>query len=315
MFRYLAARAAQAVPVLFITSIAIFAFMRLLPGDPALSIAGMNARPEQVEAIRHQYRLDKPLPVQYATWLRELARGDFGVSIASQQSVRSLLIQRIPVTLTLAVGAMVVAIGIGVPFGIFVAVRPGHPARNVVDLFNALAIAVPSFWLGLLLLLFFSVRLGALPASGYVSFRSSPREALEHLLLPAITLGIGGAALLARFVSASVADALGSDYVRTATAKGLSGPAIIWRHVLKNALPPIVTVVAIQFGYLLGGAVIAESIFGWPGLGRLLVDAIKNRDYVVVQSTMLLIVVIFLMTNVVADCLYTIADPRIRESL
>jgi peptide/nickel transport system permease protein len=163
------------------------------------------------------------------------------------------------------------------------------------------------------MLLFFSVRLGALPSSGYVSFRSSPGEALEHLLLPAITLGIGGAALLARFVSASVADALQSDYVRTATAKGLSGRDIIWRHVLKNALPPIVTVIAIQFGYLLGGAVIAESIFGWPGLGRLMVDAIKSRDYVVVQSTMLLIVVIFLIANVVADCLYAVADPRIRE--
>jgi peptide/nickel transport system permease protein len=315
MLRYIAARIVQAVPVLFITSIAIFAFMRLLPGDPALSIAGMNARPEQVDAIRHEYQLDRPLPVQYTTWLRQLAQGDFGISIASKQPVSELLKQRIPVTLTLAIGAMVVAVGIGVPLGIFVAVRPGHPARNMVDLFNAVAFAVPSFWLGLLLLLLFSVRLGALPPSGYVSFRSSPGQAIEHLLLPAITLGVGGAALLARFVSASFADALQSDYVRTATAKGLSSRSIVWRHVTKNALPPIITVIAIQFGYLLGGAVIAESIFGWPGLGRLMVDAIKNRDYVVVQSSMLLVVVIFLVASVIADCLYAYSDPRIRETL
>lgn len=314
MFRYIASRAIQAIPVLFLTSVAVFVFIRLLPGDPAISIAGMNARPEQVEAIRHRYQLDRPLPVQYVTWMKELSRGDFGTSIASKQPVRKLLLQRIPVTLTLAVGSMFVAVGLGLPFGIFAAVRPTHPIRTAIDLFNALAFAVPSFWLGLLLLLLFSVRLGLFPPSGYVSFRSDPLEALRHLALPAITLGFGGAALLARFVSGSVADALHSDYVRTATAKGLSHPAIVIRHALKNALPPIVTVIAIQFGYLLGGAVIAESIFGWPGLGRMMVDGIKTRDYVVVQSTMLVVVVVFLFVSLVADCIYVLIDPRIREA-
>jgi peptide/nickel transport system permease protein len=313
MVSYIATRLLQAIPVLFLTSVAMFLFIRMIPGDPAISIAGMNARPEQVEILRKQYGLDKPLVEQYTTWLGHILRGDFGTAYTSKRPITDLILQRLPATLELAIGAMTVTILIGGVFGIFAAVRPLHPVSRLIAMFNAVAIATPSFWLGILLLLFFSVRLRWLPPSGYVSFTEHPLESLKLLLLPSITLGLSGSAVLARFLAASLSETLHADYVRTAHAKGLRERTVITRHALRNALPPVITILAIQFGYLLGGAVITEAIYGWPGLGRLMLDAIKAREYLVIQGTMLVFVSAFILVNVAADASYAFVNPRIRN--
>jgi peptide/nickel transport system permease protein len=313
MVSYIATRLLQAIPVLFLTSVAVFLFIRMIPGDPAISIAGMNARPEQVEILRKQYGLDKPLVEQYTTWLGHILRGDFGTAYTSKRPITDLILQRLPATLELAIGAMTVTILIGGVFGIFAAVRPLHPVSRLIAMFNAVAIATPSFWLGILLLLFFSVRLRWLPPSGYVSFTEHPLESLKLLLLPSITLGLSGSAVLARFLAASLSETLHADYVRTAHAKGLRERTVITRHALRNALPPVITILAIQFGYLLGGAVITEAIYGWPGLGRLMLDAIKAREYLVIQGTMLVFVSAFILVNVAADASYAFVNPRIRN--
>lgn len=223
-----------------------------------------------------------------------------------------LIAQRIPATIQLALGSMAVMLLIGGPLGVLTAVRPHHWLVRLITVLNAVALATPTFWLGLVLILYFSVSRRILPASGYVTFSEDPGEAIKHLLLPALTLGAYGTAVLIRFLNASITDALKADYIRVAYAKGLRERAVILRHALKVALPPVVTILAIQFGQLLGGAVVTESVFGWPGLGRLILDAISNRDYLVVQSTMLLFVTIFIVLNILADVSYAFLNPRIR---
>ncbi len=312
MLAYVGARLFQAVPVLFLASLVIFGFIRLIPGDPALALAGQNATTEQIEALRHRFGLDRPLVTQYLTWISHAARGDLGVSYISDRPVADLIRQRIPATIQLALGSMLVMLLIGGPIGVLAAIRPRNPVMRLVGIIIAIALATPTFWLGLLFILYFSVSRHWLPASGYVSFVESPVEAATHLLLPALTLGTYGTAVLIRFLSTSISDALQADYVRVAYAKGLRERSVVIRHALQVALPPVVTIMAIQFGQLLGGAVVTESVFGWPGLGRLILDAIGNRDYLVVQSTMLLFVTIFIALNVVADVVYALLDPRIR---
>jgi peptide/nickel transport system permease protein len=309
---YVGARLIQAVPVLFLASLVIFGFIRLIPGDPALALAGQNATTEQIEALRHRFGLDRPLVAQYLTWISHAARGDLGVSYISDRPVADLIRQRIPATIQLALGSALVMLLIGGPIGVLAAIRPRNPLMRLVGIIIAIALATPTFWLGLLFILYFSVSRHWLPASGYVSFVESPVEAATHLLLPALTLGTYGTAVLIRFLSTSITDALQADYVRVAYAKGLRERSVVIRHALQVALPPVVTIMAIQFGQLLGGAVVTESVFGWPGLGRLILDAIGNRDYLVVQSTMLLFVTIFIALNVFADVVYALLDPRIR---
>jgi peptide/nickel transport system permease protein len=309
---YVGARLIQAVPVLVLASLIIFGFIRLIPGDPALALAGQNATTEQIEALRHRFGLDLPLVAQYLTWISHAARGDLGVSYISDRPVADLIRQRIPATIQLALGSVLVMLLIGGPVGVLAAIRPRNPLMRFVGIIIAIALATPTFWLGLLFILYFSVSRHWLPASGYVSFVESPVDAVTHLLLPALTLGTYGTAVLIRFLSTSITDALQADYVRVAYAKGLRERSVVIRHALQVALPPVVTIMAIQFGQLLGGAVVTESVFGWPGLGRLILDAIGNRDYLVVQSTMLLFVTIFIALNVVADVVYALLDPRIR---
>ncbi len=313
MVSFLLKRLLQAIPVLFLTSIAMFLFIRMIPGDPAISMAGLNARPEQVEILREQYGLDRPLVVQYTTWLGQVLRGDFGTAYTSKRSISDLILQRLPATIELAIGAMTVTILIGITFGIYAAIRPHHWISRGIAVFNAMAIATPSFWLGILLLLFFAVRLGWLPPSGYVGFTEAPLESLKFLILPSITLGLNGSAILSRFMTAALSETLSADYVRTAHAKGLREKQVILRHALRNALPPVITILAIQFGYLLGGSVITEAIYGWPGLGRLMLDAIKAREYLIIQGTMLIFVSAFIFVNVLADASYALVDPRIRK--
>ena len=312
MLAYVGARLAQAVPVLLLASVVIFGFIRLIPGDPALALAGQNATTEQIEALRHRFGLDRPLVAQYWTWISHAARGDLGVSYISDRPVADLIRQRIPASIQLALGSVLVMLLVGGPIGVLTAIRPRNPLARLVGVANAIALATPTFWLGLLLILYFSVSRHWLPASGYVSFVESPVEAVTHLLLPALTLGAYGTAVLIRFLNASIGEAMQADFVRVAYAKGLRERAVVVRHALKVALPPVVTIMAIQFGQMLGGAVVTESVFGWPGLGRLILDAIGNRDYLVVQSTMLLFVTIFIALNILADVSYAFLNPRIR---
>jgi peptide/nickel transport system permease protein len=312
MAAYVATRLLHAVPVLFLTSVIVFLFIRAVPGDPALIMAGQNATEQQVEALRARFGLDEPLIRQYLTWIGNLAQGDLGTSYVTEREIADLIVQRIPATLHLAFGALVVILGVGVPIGILSAIRPASPTSRLSALLNSVLIAVPSFWLGILLVLLFAVSLGWLPASGYVNFFDDPVESIKHLILPSLTLGAYGAAVLIRFLKSSISETIDADYVRTAYAKGLRERAVVTKHVLRIALLPVVTIMAIQFGQLLGGAVITEAIFGWPGVGRLILDAIGNREYQIVQSTMLLFVFTFVVLNIMADVCYALLDPRIR---
>jgi peptide/nickel transport system permease protein len=312
MLAYVGGRLLQAIPVVFLTSIFVFVFIRLVPGDPAVTMAGQRATPEQVAALRHNFGLDQPMAVQYVTWVERLATGDFGTSYVTNRPVSQLILQRVPATAHLAVGALAVMLLFGVPLGIFCAVRPRHALSRVVALLNSVALATPTFWLGILLVLFFAVDLHWLPASGFASITSDPVGSLRLLILPSLTLGAYGSAVLIRFLKSSILDVAHADFVRTANAKGLTERLVVGRHILRIALLPVVTMMAIQFGYLLGGAVITEAIFGWPGLGGLILDAINNQDYLIVQTTMLLLVQVFIVVNVLADVCYAVLDPRIR---
>jgi peptide/nickel transport system permease protein len=312
MLAYVGGRFLQAIPVVFLTSIFVFVFIRLVPGDPAVTLAGQRATPEQVAALRHNFGLDQPMVVQYVTWIERLATGDFGTSYVTNRPISQLIMQRVPATAHLAVGALLVMLMFGVPLGIFTAVRPAHPISRVVALFNSIALATPTFWLGILLVLFFAVDLRWVPASGFVSITSDPVGSIKLLILPSLTLGTYGTAVLIRFLRSSILDVAHADFVRTANAKGLTERLVVGRHILRIALLPVVTMMAIQFGYLLGGAVITEAIFGWPGLGGLILDAINNQDYLIVQATMLLLVQVFIGVNVLADVCYAVLDPRIR---
>jgi peptide/nickel transport system permease protein len=312
MLAYVAGRLLQAIPVVLLTSIFVFVFIRFVPGDPAVTMAGQRATPEQVAALRHNFGLDQPIVVQYVTWINRLATGDFGTSYATNRPVSQLIMQRVPATAHLAVGALLVMLLFGVPLGIFSAVRPGHPMSRLVAVLTSVALATPTFWLGILLVLFFAVDLHWLPASGFVSVTADPIGSVKLLILPSVTLGLYGTAVLIRFLKASILDIAHADFVRTATAKGLTERLVVGRHMLRIALLPVVTMMAIQFGYLLGGAVITEAIFGWPGLGSLILDAINNQDYQIVQATMLLFVQTFIIINVLADVSYAVLDPRIR---
>lgn len=312
MLAYVIGRLLQAVPVLFLTSVVVFFFVRAVPGDPALIMAGQNATPQQLEALRNRFGLDDPLIQQYVTWISHLARGDLGTAYVTERPISDLILQRLPATLHLACGAMVVMLLIGVPLGILSAIRPRHPLSRLLSALVAVALAVPTFWLGILLVLFFAVSNDWLPASGYVSVVDDPIESIKRLILPSITLGAFGTAVLIRFLRSSIAEARDADFVRTAYAKGLRERAVVLGHVLRIALLPVVTIMAIQFGQLLGGAVVTEAIFGWPGVGRLILDAIGSRDYLIVQSTMLIFVTTFVLLNILADVCYALLDPRIR---
>lgn len=311
MSGYIARRLLQAVPVLFLSSIGVFLFIHIVPGDPAVTMAGINATPGQVAALRHRFGLDQPLLTQYARWIGHVVRGDFGTAYVTERPIAALILQRLPATLHLAVGAMIVMIAVGGPLGVFTAVRPNHSLSRLIAIANALALATPTFWLGILLTLLFAVSLHWLPASGYVSVMKNPIQSARFLILPSVTLGAWGTAVLIRFLKSSISESIGADFVRVAYAKGLSEGYVLWKHVLKISLLPVITIMAVLFGYLLGGAVITEAIFGWPGLGRLMVDAIGAQDYFLVQGTMLLFVTTFIVINVLADVAYAFLNPRI----
>jgi ABC-type dipeptide/oligopeptide/nickel transport system permease component len=312
MLAFILQRLAQAVPVVLFSTVAVFLLMRLLPGDPAQIQAGPEATPEALAVIRQEMGLNQPLPVQYLFWLSRVARGDLGTSTLSKLPVIRLLSQRIPATLELASAALVLTLLVALPTGILAAIRPGSAVDWLISGLNGIAIAVPGFWLGILGILLFALVLGWLPPGGRGDFARDPLQALRSLILPAFTLSLASAAGVSRLVKSSMLEVLYEDYIRTARAKGLASTVIVVRHALRNALVPVITMLGLQFGRLLGGAIITESVFAWPGLGRLIVDSIGNRDYLVVQASLLLLVLIFILVNLVTDIAYGFLDPRIR---
>ncbi|MDE3075251.1 MAG: ABC transporter permease [Chloroflexota bacterium] len=314
MLEYSLRRLLLSVPVVFVSTVAIFGLLHLLPGDPAVALGGAYATPQQIAAIRHAMGLDQPLPVQYVLWLGRLLHGNFGSSAVSGQPVGYLLASRIPATLELALAALLLALCFALPTGIWAAVHQGRAVDWIITVSNTLGIAIPNFWVGILAIVAFSVALGWLPPGGRVADSHQLALTLKSLLLPALTLSLLLGAALSRFVKASMLEVLYDDYIRTARAKGLASPVVVIRHAVRNAMLPTLTVLGLQVGSLLGGTVIIESIFAWPGLGNLLLDAINNRDYVVVQAGLLYLVLLYVVLNLLTDVLYGLLDPRLRFS-
>lgn len=301
-----------AIPTLFLVSLFVFALQRALPGDPFLVIAGEERDPEVIARLREIYRLDDPIFVQFFAWLGQVVQGDFGRSLRTGEPVLGLILQKLPVTIQLATASILVAIVIGIPIGILAARRKG----TVVD-YSASAVAlsglsIPNFWFGIMLILLVSVHLKWLPASGYESIFEHPWEAIKRLIMPAFVLGNGLAAFLMRHTRSAMLEVLRSDYVRTARAKGLDEDAVVNRHALRNALMPIITLTTLLFGELLAGAVLTEQVFTIPGFGKLIVDAVFNRDYGVVQGVVLCTAIGFILMNLIADILYVVVNPRLR---
>lgn len=284
-------------------SIIVFSIIRLIPGDPARAIAGVNATPEFIEQVRVRYALDQPMHIQYGRFISGLVQGDLGNSIFSGRPVTRELGERFPRTLLLATISLMIATAIGVSAGIVSATKRNSIFDNVSMFVALVGVAAPVFWMALMLQLLFSVRLGLLPATGSGTIR--------HLILPSITLGTASAALMARITRSSMLDVLKQDFITTARSKGLHERLVVYKHALKNALIPVVTVLGLQFGILLGGAVLTETVFAWPGVGRLLVDAILRRDYPVVQGTVMMLALLFVLINLTVDIIYAFLDPRI----
>lgn len=303
MYGYILRRLILTIPVLFGVALLVFSIVRLIPGDPATAIAGPQASDAFIAQIAEQYHLDEPLYVQFGIFLRDLLTGDLGISTFSRRQVTVELAERFPRTVQLTLAAMAIAMTIGIPAGIISARRRNSIFDNASMIVALLGVAAPVFWLALMLQLLFSVNLGWLPATGTGS--------VAHLVLPAITLGMSTAGLIARITRSSMLEVLRMEYVQTARAKGLAERNVIYGHAFKNAMIPVVTVVGLQFGILLGGAVLTESVFAWPGVGRLLVDSILSRDYPVVQGTVLVLAGTFVGINLIVDLLYAVLDPRI----
>jgi peptide/nickel transport system permease protein len=311
LLRLLLRRALDLLVVLAIASIFVFGVIRLVPGDPAAVIAGPNAPVETLQAIRTNLGLDQPLPVQYVIWLKGVLHGDLGTSYLAGQSVMGEIAQRFPVTVELAIGGMLVAVLIGVALGLLAGTHQDSPIDGLVSGFNTLWLSVPTFWSGLLFLLVFALLFHALPVGGSVPLTDDPLGSVVHMILPSVTLGLAIAPEIAWFVRNGVLDVMGQDYVRTARAKGLPPALVIRRHVIRNAMLPLLTVIGIQTGKVLGGAVVVESIFSLPGIGGLVLNAIQERDYPTVQGVILFVVVVFVIVNFVTDLAYMWADPRV----
>lgn len=314
MAGYVVKRTAQSLLALLGVSIVVFALIHLVPGDPVRVALGTRFDQELYEALRARAGLDQPLLVQYVDWLARALTGDLGVSFRTGQPVTSLLLTRLPATAMLAFGALLVGVVIALPAGILSAIRQGKPVDYAASAFSQIGVSVPDFWYGILLILLFSVQWRLFPPGGYVPFLEDPVESLRRLVLPALTAGVVTGAILTRFVRSSVLEALNAEHVRLARAKGLPWRSVLRHHVLRNAWIPVVTVTGLQLGTLLGGIVVVEVVFAWPGLGRLALDAVERRDYPLLQGAVLLIAAGFLLINLLVDLLYAKLDPRIGRS-
>jgi peptide/nickel transport system permease protein len=313
MMALLLRRLGVALPTLLLVSMLVFGLQKLLPGDPALALAGEERNPEVVEYLRQKYRFNDPVPVQYAAWFKSLIQGDFGTSVRTRLPIGTMLAEKLPVTFELAVLSMLVALCLGLPIGIFAALRRGSAFDYGASLFGLAGLSIPHFWLGIMLILLFSVRLGWLPAGGFVAPSESVFRNLLSMLMPALVLGTGTAAILMRHVRSSMIQALKQDYIRTARAKGVRERIIVLRHALPNALIPVVTLGTLQFGELLAGAVLTEQVFSIPGFGKMIVDGVFSRDYAVVQAVVLCTAAVFLLMSLIADLAYVALNPRLRS--
>jgi len=312
MTGFLIRRIALVIPTLFFVSVLIFGLQQLLPGDPAQALAGEEQDPTVIQFLRQKYHLDQPLPVRYWIWIKGVAHGDLGESIRIKRPVKDLILEKLPVTGELAALAMLVALTIGVPMGIIAAVKQDTVIDYGATMAALWGLSIPNFWLGILLIMLFSVTLGWLPASGFVTPAESLKQNLLTLIMPAFVLGNAIAAVMMRHTRSAMLQVLSADYIRTARAKGLSQASVILRHALRNALIPVVTLGALEFGALLSGAVLTEQVFTIPGFGKLIVDAVFNRDYAVVQGVVLCTAFAYIMLNLIADIAYVLINPRLR---
>ncbi|CAM5192737.1 peptide ABC transporter permease [Bosea thiooxidans] len=312
MTSYVLRRLAQMLPVLLIASFAIFAMIYAVPGGPVAIIVGENASAEEIAEVTRKFGFDRPMIVQYFDWLSRAITGDFGLSLHSRQPVLHLIGERLPATLQLALCAILVALAIGIPVAVASAIKPQSWFDRLLSGWSALALGVPTFWLGILLILLFAVELRLLPsASRYVPLWESPVDALRSLILPAMTLGVYVSGVLGRFLRASLIGEARADYVRTARAKGVPENRVVGLHIMRNALLPFVTIVGLMMANFIGGAVVTEAVFTYPGLGRLLIQAITTRDYPLLQGCILVILVAYMLINLTVDMLYAWIDPRI----
>ncbi|CTQ48044.1 ABC transporter permease [Jannaschia donghaensis] len=314
MLAFFLRRVAVAIPTLLLISVFVFALQKLLPGDPLLVLAGEERDPEVLEFLREKYRLNDPIPVQYLTWVGNALQGDLGTSFRTNQPVTELIAQKLPVTLQLALMSLIFAVLIGIPAGILSAYRKGTITDYVANVVALSGLSIPNFWLGIMLILLVSVKWQLLPASGYVPPGDDFWLSMKTMLMPAFVLGTALAATLMRHTRSAMLGVLTSDYVRTARAKGLSERKVVLKHAFRNALTPIVTLTALLFGELIAGAVLTEQIFTIPGFGKLVVDAVFNRDYAVVQGIVLVTAVGFIVMNLLADMAYFLLNPRLRAA-
>ncbi|MGK9041850.1 ABC transporter permease [Rhizobium sp. SA279] len=312
---YIGKRLLVAIPTLLIISIFVFSLQKLLPGDPVLAMAGEERDPATIEFLREKYRLNDPVPLQYVNWLGGVVTGGFGISLRTNQPVLELIGQKLPVTIQLAVMAMFFAMVIGIPIGILAAVKKNTWIDYTANIVALSGLSIPNFWLGIMLILLVSVKLGWLPASGYESIFVDPVRSIETMIMPAFVLGNALAATLMRHTRSAMVAVLSSDYIRTARAKGLSPREIILSHSFRNALLPVITLLALLFGELLAGAVLTEQIFTIPGFGKMTVDAVFTRDYAVVQGIVLCTAVGFILMNLLADIAYVLLNPRLRATI
>jgi peptide/nickel transport system permease protein len=310
---FLGRRLLQLVPTLFFVSVLIFGLQQLLPGDPALAMAGEERDPAVLEQIRRQYRLDQPIPVQYVYWMGGVLTGDLGESMRLKEPVARLIAQKFPVTLQLALMAILISLAIGITAGVVSAVKRDTWLDHAMNMVALWGISTPNFWLGIMLIFLFAVWLGWLPASGYVSPFEDLGQSLRATILPAFVLGNSFAAVLMRHTRSAMLQAMTSDYVRTARAKGLAERVVVLKHAMRNALTPVITLGALELGTLLSGAVLTEQVFSIPGFGKLIVDSVFNRDYAVVQGVVLVTATTYILLNLAADLLYIVVNPRLRS--
>jgi len=313
MLTYFLKRLAAVIPTVFFVTVMIFCLQQLLPGDPAVILAGEDQDQNTVAYLRQKMHLDEPLPVRYGYWISGVMRGDFGESLRIQQPVRQLIQDKLPVTLELAALAMIIALLIGIPAGIVSAVAKDSAWDYLANIFALWGLSTPNFWLGILMILLFSVSLGWLPASGYVNPSEDLKANLLSMIMPAFVLGNAIAAVLMRHTRSAMLQVLNADYVRTARAKGLKENKVVLKHALRNAIMPIITLGALEFGTLLSGAVLTEQVFSIPGFGKLIVDAVFNRDYAVVQGVVLFTSTVYIVLNLLVDMAYFLVNPRLRD--
>lgn len=311
MSRYILKRLLAMIPVLFLVSLIVFFLIRLIPGDPAVAMLGEEATPQMIASLRQEFGLDQPIPVQYAIWLSHVLRGDLGNSTRAHLPVLQAIVERLPATVELTILSLLISLSIAIPVGIISATRRGSRADLISTTLSLLGVSMPNFFLAILLIFIFSLNLRLLPPIGYTPITQDLGANLRGMILPAIALSAGATAIVARLTRSGLLEVLNLDYIRTARSKGLDEKRVINHHALKNAMIPVVTIVGLQVGALLSGAVITESIFVLPGVGKLAVDAIFSRDFAVIQGVVLFFSLVFLAANLVVDVLYAFLDPRI----